>query len=56
MSNISLNQGTWKRITILVGSIAITILREEADVVTLGADDDSKLDLWNINICRDQPL
>lgn len=45
MSDIALDQSTWKWIAVLVSRRAISILREEPDVVTLGTNDDRKLDL-----------
>ena len=46
MSNITVNQGTRKRVVIAVGRSIITFLREEADVVALGADGNSPFDLF----------
>lgn len=46
MSDITLNQSTRVRVVVLVSGSAITLLGEEADVVALGADGDSPLDLF----------
>jgi hypothetical protein len=46
MSNITLNQGTRKRVVVLISSLAIFFLGEEADVVTLSAHDNCELDLF----------
>lgn len=45
MSDIALDQSTWKWIAVLVCRGAVSILRKEADVVTLGTNNDRKLDL-----------
>ena len=45
MSDISLNQGTRKWVAILISCRAVTLLREEPDVMTLCTNDNSELDL-----------
>jgi hypothetical protein len=46
MSDIVLNKGTGKGILVLVTSRTIILLRKEADVMTLGADNNGPLDLF----------
>lgn len=45
MSNITLNQSTRKRVVVTVCRCIVTLLGEEADVVTLCANGNSPLDL-----------
>jgi hypothetical protein len=45
MSNIMLNQCTWKGIAVTVSSRSIAILGEEANVVALGANGDGPSNL-----------
>lgn len=45
MGDIALNQGTGKRVGILISSHVITLLGEETNVMSLGADSDSEADL-----------
>ena len=46
MSNIMLNQGSWNGVVVAIRCHSIAFLREEADMVTLGADSDSPFDLF----------
>jgi hypothetical protein len=46
MSNITLNQSTRERVVVTVGRCMITLLGEEADVVALGTNGNSPLDLF----------
>jgi len=46
MSNVSLNQGTWQRIIVLISCDRIIVLGEESNVVALGANGDGPLDLF----------
>jgi hypothetical protein len=46
MSDILLNERTGKGVGIAVSSLAVTVLGEEADMVTLGADNNGPLDLF----------
>ena len=48
VSNILLNQGTWKGICITISSLGVALLGEEANVVTLGTDGNSPLDLFDV--------
>lgn len=45
MSNISLNQGTWQRIVVLISCNRVVVLGEESNVVALGANSYGPLDL-----------
>lgn len=47
MSDVALNKSTRQGVSILVSSLRITILGEETDVMALGADGDSPLDLFD---------
>lgn len=49
MSDILLNQNTRKRVLVSVARRAIIVLGEKADVMALGADGDSELDLFRVN-------
>jgi len=46
MSDITLNQSTRKGVGILISGYVVTLLGEEANVVSLGADSDSEADLF----------
>lgn len=48
VSDILLDQGTWKGICIAVSSLRVALLREEADVVALSTDGNSPLDLFDV--------
>jgi hypothetical protein len=45
MSDIMLNKSTWVSILVSIRSLTVTVLGEEADMMTLGADNDGPLDL-----------
>jgi hypothetical protein len=46
VSNIRFDESAGKSVGISVSSLTVSILREEADVVALCANDDSPLDLY----------
>ena len=46
MSDVRFNQSARQGVSIAISSLTISILGEEADVMTLGADNDSPLDLF----------
>lgn len=46
MSDIMLNKSTGKRVLVLITSLSIIILGEEADMMTLGANNNGPLDLF----------
>jgi hypothetical protein len=46
MSDVRFNQSARQSVSIAIRSLAVSVLGEEADVMTLGADNDSPLDLF----------
>ncbi len=46
MSDIRFNQSARQGVSIAIRSLVVSVLGEEADVVTLGADNDSPFDLF----------
>jgi len=46
MGDIPLNESTGEGVCVAISSLRVTVLGEEADVVTLGADNDGPLDLF----------
>jgi hypothetical protein len=46
MSDVGFNQSARQGVSIAISSLAVSVLGEEADVMTLGADNDSPLDLF----------
>jgi len=46
MSDVGFNQSARQGVSIVISSLTVSILGEEADVMTLGADNDSPLDLF----------
>jgi hypothetical protein len=46
MSDVGFNQSARQGVSIAISSLAVSILGEEADVMTLGADNDSPLNLF----------
>jgi hypothetical protein len=46
MSDVGFNQSARQGVSIAISSLTVSILGEEADVMTLGADNDSPLDLF----------